>query len=152
MATASDFVFIINDNEAELSEATTDRVPANPGSPPGPITLATRTFEFGADHPTTDGAVLTYMVRALSNADYAEPEIAINGRRIGAIQRSVGAHPQTWYTQVIRIDSGVLQHGINQLKISLALRPGKPFDSRSSNNDDDSFFVRAMVCQYRKQI
>lgn len=151
MATASDFVFVVGDDEVEISKGTTDRVVANPGSPPGPVILRTKSFAFMVDHPTPGDGVLTYMVRALSNAEYLEPEVTINDRRVGRIQRTLGAHPANLYTQVIRVDSEALRHGSNTLKISLALREGEPFDSRGPINAD-SFWVRAMVCHYRKQV
>jgi len=47
----------------------------------------------------------------------------IIGDDIGAIshvQRSVGANSATWFTQVVRIDKGVLRHGENRVHFFLA--------------------------------
>ncbi|MEY4545399.1 MAG: hypothetical protein RL685_1594 [Pseudomonadota bacterium] len=138
MATASDFAFIIGDDEEEISARTAQ----------GGQGDENRRFNFNLDHPIAeDGGVLTFMVRALSNADYLEPRIIMNDH-IGAIahvQRSVGANNTTWFTQVVRIDKGVLRNGDNRVHFFLAT-------ANTVAGGPDSYFLRGAVCQYRKTV
>jgi hypothetical protein len=134
MATASDFAIIIGDNEAEVSARTTS----------GGRGDEHFNLRFTLDNPRP-GGVLMFMVRALSNADYEEPRIIINGITIGHVQRSVGAEPNTWYTQIVRIDDRALQDGDNDVAIFAATAP-------IAGERPDSFFLRAMVCHYRKTV
>ena len=136
MATASDFAFIIGDDAAEISDRTTS----------GGQGDENRTFTFRLDNPVSDvDGILTFMVRALSNADYLEPRILINGRNVGHVQRSVGATSDTWFTQIVRIDRGVLRDGENRLQLFRAT-------PSSVTGRSDSYAVRAAVCHYRKTV
>jgi len=72
----------------------------------------------------------------------------IIGDDIGAIshvQRSVGANSATWFTQVVRIDKGVLRHGENRVHFFLAT-------ANAVVGGPDSYFLRGAVCQYRKTL
>ncbi|MEO8179168.1 MAG: hypothetical protein ABI895_10070 [Deltaproteobacteria bacterium] len=138
MATASDFAFIIGDDEEEISAR---KAQGGQGD-------ENRRFNFQLDRPIADdGGILIFMVRALTNPDYLEPRIIMNDH-IGAIshvQRSVGANSATWFTQVVRIDKGVLRHGENRVHFFLAT-------ANSVVGGPDSYFLRGAVCQYRKTL
>ena len=134
MATASDFAIIIGDNEAEVSARTTSGGQGDENI----------RFTFRLEKPLP-GGVLMFMVRALSNANYIEPRIIINGINVGHAQRSVGADPNTWYTQIVRIDDHALRDGDNHINIFRAT-------ASSVTGGPDSFFLRGMVCHYRKTV
>jgi hypothetical protein len=138
MATASDFAIIIGDDAVEISARTAS----------GGQGDENRRFNFRLENPVaSDGGILMFMVRALSNPDYLEPRILMNDHSgaIGRVQRSVGADGNTWFTQIIRIDSGVLRNGDNRVHFFLAT-------PNTVSGGPDSYFLRGAVCHYRKTL
>lgn len=138
MATASDFRFITGDNVEEVSVRTAT----------GGQGDENRRFSFMLDTPLPDvGGVLMFMVRGLTKAGYAEPRILMNDHitPIARVERAVDAGGDTWFTQIVRIDPGVLRSGENHVVFFLAT-------PTTTTGDPDAYFLRDVICHYRKTL
>lgn len=112
----------------------------------------TDTFDVQGLYNDERGAILMLMVKGLTHAK--DPvTVVINGQGVGEINpyrwpteaNRVATMPH-WYTQIIRIPSGVLRNGTNELTLRAIGYP----NSTPSNVYDD-FLVRNIVCFYHHQ-
>jgi hypothetical protein len=90
------------------------------------------------------GAILMLMVKGLTVA--TKPvDVKINNRSVGRIYPYRGADPNHWFTQIINIGSGILNHPYNELQIQAVDYVG------GGDDNFDDFYLRDVVCFFNQE-
>ncbi len=100
-----------------------------------------QSFNCGDGLVTEGEAVLMLMVKGLTQTlDNADAVVKINDTSVGVIENYNGADSSHWFTQIIDIESGILESS-NKLSITAV-----PYEGAEPGNLFDDFRVKDVVC------